>query len=28
MSYTPNKKTDDNKWFNSRKLQKTTLEGS
>jgi hypothetical protein len=28
LSYTPNKQTDDNKWFNLRKLRKTTLEGS
>jgi hypothetical protein len=27
LSYTPNKQTDGNKWFNSQKLRKTTLEG-
>jgi hypothetical protein len=26
LSYTPNKQTDDNKWFNSRKLQKATQD--
>jgi hypothetical protein len=28
LAYTPNKQTDDNKWFYSRKLWKTTLEDS
>jgi hypothetical protein len=28
MSYTPNKQTGDNKWFNPRKLRTTILEGS
>jgi hypothetical protein len=28
LSYTPNKQTDDNKWFYSRKLWKITPEGS
>jgi hypothetical protein len=26
-SYTPNKQTDINKWFNSQKLQKATQDG-
>jgi hypothetical protein len=26
LSYTPNKQIDDNKWFNSRKLQKATQD--
>ena len=28
LSYTPNKQTDDNKWFNSWKLQKSTQDGA
>ena len=28
LSYTPNKQTDDNKWFNSWKLQKATQDGA
>jgi hypothetical protein len=28
LSYTPNKQTDGNKWFNLRKLRNTTLESS
>jgi hypothetical protein len=27
LSYTPNKQTGDNMWFNPQKLRKTTLEG-
>jgi hypothetical protein len=27
LLYTPNKQTDDNKWFNSWKLQKATQDG-
>ena len=27
LSYTPNKQTDDNKWFNLQKLQKATQDG-
>jgi len=26
LSYTPNKQTNDNKWFNSQKLQKATQD--